>query len=545
MAADRQRALWSAALAATLVCGPGLGLVQAESPRSEPLSVIDWLSKSVDSPASARPAASPAPPNGTTANQPPRAGEPPVAKGGALPQDVAVSVIGAPSPDGVGLLAPAVTGFPRNLWGLGLSGEIGQALAGARTDGLPALQGLLLTLLLAETDPPADTGPEGRLLLARIDKLLALGALEQAEALAEAAGPQTSAELFRRAFDIALLTGHEDRACERLKSAPDLAPTLPTRVFCLARAGDWNAAALTLRTAQALGHVSGVEDVLLSRFLDAELAEGEPAPEPPKPVTPLIWRIYDAIGEPLSTAGLPLAFSHGDLDERAGWKAQVEAGERLARAGVIAPNLLLGLYTQRDPAASGGVWDRIDAFQRLDAALQKGDVTAVEQRLPLAYARMADVELEVPFATLFAEKLSALPLTADAARIARDMGYLSPDYRRLSTKAPEPAADDLRGRFLAGLARGQTDGLTPPNSMARAIAPAFAATPPALPPEAVSLLDQKRQGEAILLAITLVETGLHGELGKVTSGLALLRHLGLEDVARRTALELMILERRG
>jgi hypothetical protein len=31
----------------------------------------------------------------------------------------------------------------------------------------------------------------------------------------------------------------------------------------------------------------------------------------------------------------------------------------------------------------------------------------------------------------------------------------------------------------------------------------------------------------------------------VTDGLALLRHVGLEDVARRTALELMILERRG
>ena len=60
----------------------------------------------------------------------------------------------------------------------------------------------------------------------RIDKLLALGALEQAAALIEAAGTP-SPELFRRAFDVALLTGAEDRACQFMAEEPHLAPTLP------------------------------------------------------------------------------------------------------------------------------------------------------------------------------------------------------------------------------------------------------------------------------------------------------------------------------
>jgi hypothetical protein len=201
--------------------------------------------------------------------------------------------------------------------------------------GLPALQALLNTVLLAEALPPADSGQEGRLLMARVDKLLAVGALEQAQALLEATLPARTPELFRRNFDVALLTGHEDRACSALAAAPDLAPTLPTRVFCMARAGDWAAAALTLRTAQALGHITETEDQLLIRFLDAEAYEDDPAPPPPKPVSPLIWQLYDAIGEPLPTATLPLAFAHADLSERAGWKAQTEAAERLARAGAV------------------------------------------------------------------------------------------------------------------------------------------------------------------------------------------------------------------
>ena len=469
--------------------------------------------------------------------------EPPVVKGGALPADVAVSVLGGPSPDAVGLLSPAQTGFPHALWGLGLTDEAAAALTRADTVGLPALQGLLLTLLLAEALPPADAGDDGRLLMARIDKLLAIGALEQAQALLDAALPARTTELFRRSFDVALLTGHEDRACEALSQAPELAPTMPTRVFCVARGGDWSAAALTLRTAQALGHITPTEDALLSRFLDPDIFESDPVPAPPKPVTPLIWRIYEAIGEPLPTSTLPLAFAHADLSERAGWKSQVEAAERLSRAGAISANLLLGLFTQREPAASGGVWDRVDAFQRFDAALQAGDTAAVEQRLPLAYARMADVELEVTFATLFADQLARLPLTGDAARIAYDMGLLSPNYARLY-KSPH-APQDVRGRFLSGLASGSVKGLGAPDSMARAIAPAFDGSEVVLSDDARLLLEQARIGEALLLAMERIEIGLHGEMGKLTEGLALLNKLGLDDTARRTALELMLLERRG
>ena len=536
------RRLLASALSVALASGP----VWAEK---RPLSAIDWLSQSVTTPPAKglqpTPRDAPVTPkpvvkNGTAATLPAVAGEIAVTKTGALPADVAVSVLGGPSPDAVGLLPPDVTGFPRALWGIGRTTEISRAIAQVHLDGLPSLQALLLTLLLAEAEAPADAAGSGALLVARIDKLLEIGALDQAQALLQAAGPTTSADLFRRSFDVALLTGDEDSACQDMQSAPELAPTLIARVFCLARAGDWNTAALTLRTSMALGTVGGEDEQLLSRFLDPALFDGEDMPPPPKPISPLVWRIYDALGESLSTATLPIAFAHADLTERAGCKAQIEAAERLARVGAVTPNVLLGLYTDRAPAASGGVWDRADAFQRFDAALTAGNVAMVEQRLPLAYARMKDVELEVPFATLFAAQLSKLVLSGDAARISYELGLLSPDYERL---AKMPVAPDARSGFLAGLAAGSVKGLTAPDSMARAIAPAF--TNPELPEDIATLIAEKRIGEAILAAMSRIESGVNGELVKVTEGLSVLRKLGLEDVARRTALELMLLERRG
>lgn len=501
------------------------GSLMQSAAAQAPLSAIDWLSQSLAT----------APGIGLS-------GEPAISSNGALPENVSVSVLGKTSADSVGLLAPSVTGFPRTLWGMGQTGEIASAVVASRLDGLPALQSLLLTLLLAEADAPSDSAGGSALLIARVDKLLEIGALEQARALLQASGAVVSADLFRRKFDVALLTGDEDQACAELQAAPGLAPTLTARVFCLARSGDWNAAALTLRTSQALGHVSPEEDALLSRFLDPDLYEGEAMLPPPKPVTPLILRIYEAIGEPLSTSTLPLAFAHADLDDRSGWKAQIEAAERLTRAGAISSNVLLGLYTQRAPAASGGVWDRTDAFQRFDAALAKGDVAAVGQRLPAAYEQMRAMELEVPFASLFAEPLGRLALSGDVEATAFEIGLLSSGYERFAT-ASALASSDQRTAFLSGLAKGSVKGLTAPDSMARAIAPAFDA--PALSEEFKQLLDQRRLGEAILLAMIRINGGLQGDLQEVTAGLSLLRTVGLEDVARRTALQLMLLERRG
>jgi hypothetical protein len=494
-----------------------------------PLSAIDWLSQSIATSADV-----------STGGVAIAIDEPPIAeKGSALPAAVTTSVLDGPSPDAVGLITPAVSSLPRDLWGAGLTREISERLVSHPDDGLPALRQLFLTILLAEVAAPVDADGQGVLLQVRIDKLLALGALEQAAALIDAAG-EPSPELFRRAFDVALLTGAEDRACEAMASEPHLAPTVPARIFCLARSGDWDTAALTIRTSRALGQLSQVQEALLSRFLDPELFDGEPVPAAPDPVTPLDWKIYEAIGEPLPTEGLPLAFSYAELSPRAGWKAQIEAAERLTRGGTVPPNVILGLYTERDPAASGGVWDRVDAFQRFEAAIASGDAARVSETLPTAWARMQEAELEVPFAVLFGKALFDLPLEGEAAAIAFRVGLLSPYAEQVARRHK---AENPMDAFLVALAGGDVTSAVPPDSLARAISAGFRAPAPST--DAQTLLDANRRGEAIITAIDNIGRGVQGDLRGVTEGLSLLLLTDLEMVARRTALELLILERRG
>lgn len=458
--------------------------------------------------------------------------EPPVT-GGILTPDVNVSTLSDNSHDAVGLLPSTVTGLPATLWSASSANHLSDLIAEQRSEVLPAMQALLYTILLAEADAPHDAGLANELLLARIDKLVEMGALEQANALMERAGANTPS-LFARWFDVTLLMGEEQKACDALMATPHLAPDYASRIFCTARSGDWRAASLTLDTAKALGLISEEMDALLLRFLDPELFEGEPLLVAAVRPTPLKFRLYEAIGEGQTTANLPRSFAHADLRDTAGWKAQLEAAERLARTSALHENRLLGFYSDRAPAASGMIWDRVAAIQRFDTAMANSDVRAVTDSLPQAWSAMHQVHLEVPFARLYGRALLQLPLQGVAARQARDIALLSSNYERAAVSGPRD--------FLAALALG-TPPRTPSDPTLRAISDAFHGA--GVPQEITAMLARGQLGEVILTAMDLLDNGAAGDLGALTEALATLRAIGLEDTARQAALQVALLDTRG
>ncbi len=497
----------------------GSGLAAQEQ---DPLSAIDWLSRSVAAPA--------------IVAQPQPIDEPPVSETGAAPE-VTTSALGEVSADNVGLLSPDITGLPRDLWTASEQDTLIPLIQALNVETLPAMQDLLMTLLLAEARPPAGADNRSLLFVARIDKLLDLGALEPAQAMIEAAGPE-SPHLYRRWFDISLLTGSEDRACEVLRSQPGLAPTDPARIFCLARNGDWRAAALTLNTSRLLGGVTEEELTLLSRFLDPELFEEAPAMGPPSRPSPLVFRMREAIGEDLPTATLPRAFAHADLRSTVAWRYQMQAAERLIRTGAVADNVLLGHYTRRRPAASGGVWDRAAAIQAFDGAIARQDAPTISATLPAAWEVAQFIHGEVAFARLYDQALAGTALDEEAAQLAYRIGLLGPDYEEVARSSNPATPSD---QILQAIAIGTIEGLTGETRLQSAVLAGF--TNSELPPPMATIIAENRTGEALLRTISLFEQGLAGDTAALTDALRILRHMGLDDTARRTALQALILDR--
>ncbi|NRB17004.1 MAG: hypothetical protein HRU33_05350 [Rhodobacteraceae bacterium] len=495
------------------------GYLSGIADAADPLSAISWLRQVT--PSSSLP--------GTVLLEPPVAGS-------TLQPQIVVTPLEKLLPP-VGLVPASATGLPVDLWKGSSSATLSRLITQVVVLDNPAMQSLLFTLLLSETRPPS--GSDDAFLLARLDRLMQLGATDPAQALVEQAGPAKNQQRFQRWFDATLLTGDEDRSCAALTAKPYLSPEYAARVFCAARRGDWQTAALTLEATHALELMPKPQLDLLDRFLSPDVFEFAPPLPRPQDPSPLTFRLFETIGERLSTAPLPRAFASADLRDIAGWKAQLEAAERLTRIGALNPNQLLGLYTDRLPAASGGIWDRVAALQRFETALTTGSADAVGKTLPAVWQAMSKARIEVAFSDLFSEQIGHIPLTGDMAELAWHIRLLSPTYASTARSIPK---DSRKNRFLAALAQGTPHHVAATSELEQAIGDGFDTE--AQPPKDMQiLLDSGRLGEAILRSMRMFEQGATGNLSDLSAALTTFRAVGLEDTARRAALQLMLLER--
>lgn len=532
----RSRAAGHRLLAATaLPAMLSVALLGAPPAVAEPRSAIPWLSQSIE------------------IDRSPPPGRPASAGGGATDPvggEITVTTLGEVSRDAVGLLQPEETGLPRALWGPVPAGDVAGMIADEPDQGVPAARALFQTLLLAEADPPPPGG-EGAddgtgVLIARVDRLLGIGALVDARALIEAAGPDTP-DLFRRWFDIGLLLDEAQEPCAALRQNPALSPTLPARVFCLARGGDWNAAEITLTLGQQVGSIPPDEEALLARFLDPELFEdAEEEPPIPDPLTPLDFLMREAVGLPRPPGPLPLAFLHTELAEHVPMRQRVEAAERLVISGAIAPAILFAAYRSGTPAASGGVWDRAQAVQALDRALAQeparpADVGAA---LVAADAALAPRGLRVALATAMAPELADIDpasLAPDQRTTLLELALLSGDTAAaLRAAGPEPDPRVAGLLAIAGLAPAP-DAAPPDPALAAALAglgdPAPADERAA---RLVALVGSGQAGGALLGALALIGNGPSADLPALRAALATIVAAGQAGPARQIALQSLL-----
>ena len=153
-----------------------------------------------------------------------------------------------------------------------------------------------------------------------------------------------------------------------------------------------------------------------------------------------------------------------DLDEHAPMRTRAEAAERLVLSGAIAAPALFAAYRSGEPAASGGVWDRAQAVQALDAALAAG--TGVGPALAAADAALTARGLRVALAEDYGVRLAALdPASARRRRRGAVLAELlllageAAAAERAAGPAPEPRMAELLAIAGAGAAPPAPTGL--------------------------------------------------------------------------------------
>ncbi len=267
-----------------------------------------------------------------------------------------------------------------------------------------------------------------------------------------------------------------------------------------------------------------------------ELFEGEPLPPPPDQPSPLTFRLYEAVGERMDTETLPTAFAAADISQNVGWKTRLRATERLARAGVVPAEVLLAQFMSRKPAASGGIWDRVDAVQTLVRALDMDDARATTTALPKAWAQVLSAGYGSTLAPWLARRLRDVELGPAARHDAFEIALLAGDLD-LANTYKGPSREDAT---LLALAEGRFGDISDASPLVTSIKRAMSGLPPS--DRYLLLVEDGRTGEALLRAIAQLAEGPVGDPAAIGDALALLALLGLDPVAERIALELLLAE---
>lgn len=446
---------------------------------------------------------------------------------------ISVSPIDGVRTDAVGLFPAEKVGIDADFWGQSTAETLSPLISRFSTNAMASVKALKMRVILAELDPPQTREDSSQILVARLDYLISAGALEQAEALlhlANAAEP----ELYKRWFDVGLLSQRAERVCQATLRNMEFAPSYAHRVFCLARDGRWFDAALTLNVGQTLDLIDEMDVELLQRFLDPELFDGSPPPLTAERLTPLRFVLYEALGEPRAIGTLPLAYLHADLQNRVGWRDRLEATERLVQSQAFGPGMLDYLYTEAKPAASGGIWDRVHAYQDLRQALLDKDTERLDGALAEAMAVFGNTGLLYALAKQLAPYWAGIELDAKSA----DMHFL------LSAMAadglPTPAVPRSGSDMLVFISDILSDA-----AFAKPKTPLQSAIKRGLT-EAHQTLDlngfatDQHKGQSVLRALELLEVGGTSNPANVELVLAVLSNAGLHRDARAIAVEILV-----
>jgi hypothetical protein len=445
--------------------------------------------------------------------------------------DIQVSTLSSNDYQSIGLLPIYVTGIPTTIWKNSNFDDLKYSLKKMPTFSYSPIQELVYSLLLAEARPPLDEPGRYAFLEVRLNKLLKYGAVDPAIALIERASPVPES-MMPLLFDISLLSSNNLPVCDPIFQNTKNKDLQAELIYCYARKGDWLTAHLILKTEEVLGDLSSQEVSLLDRYLEVDFdVDLNALLPPPELITPLEYRLYEAIGEPIPAEYLPIQYSQSDLSGENGWRAQIIAAERLSSTGAIPGNQILGIYTNNSPGVSGGIWERVKAVSDLDKALKtEGNV---EKHFQAAWKIFKQTDQVTVFAKLFGLRVFERNLSPTSKKIAADLLLLTNNFKLTENYL---STNDIR----YGLVTNDFSKVIISNETEKIIFNVF--TDPNIPFLVEQKLNQGKLGEVILNSLLQFETGIEGNFKDFSESLSTLNLIGLDTTARRAALTHLVLK---
>ena len=316
----------------------------------------------------------------------------------------------------VGIIPAKITGIDPKIWQ-----EMNELTLFLELQSLPTLhfdatQTFLKRILISETIPPIPNLKNklaGKLyLIAKLDKLIEIGALEEAETIINQVR-RIDSNLFKRLSTISFLTGRIDTMCNQLSLFPGLNDDLTVKIICLSKLDDWNAAALILSSAVSLNLLDSHRELQLINYLDpSRLPQNNPL-ENQTDFDEIDFYLGNVAKNPQPKFFDDVKYRYATFNTGSGLESKILAAEALLRKRSINVSTLFDTYRNNNISGSGGFWSRMLAIKSLDQALNRNNQQSVSIALDRAIDEMFKRNLLFTLASEYSSKLATFTVLED------------------------------------------------------------------------------------------------------------------------------------
>ena len=478
----------------------------------------------------------------------------------------------APSIEAAGLEGAGALGLTQDMWGTTSGAEAIALVDASKPTRLYTVNRLIRRTLVAGAKPPENS--DG-LLASRANALIRFGAAEEASSLAGVAGSEAEGSLGRTQAEAALIVGRNEVLCGKDLLDPATTPKdtgdgfwPALRAYCLAQSGD-PLAGVAINAMLELGSIDPIDAPLLEALVDETLIDYVAVPHA-SALTPLRIAMLRSMGRAnyqiVDSAPLPMIAGLFAL-ESTGAKGAVVAAERLEAVGAVETQVLRELYISlADEVDAGPVGNRAKAIKAISkeptskgigdaliAAAQRDGVGGFAQMArvlapfaaklpPSAASGLGGVGYAIRDAMLLGGFVREAGTWSDAqgpkspveqADVAAVMAVADPDWpgtwsRQYGNLLRERArnSDEHARRALASLAGFDI------------------ALKPILPEQGyLKAAAEGKTAEVALASAAALGADVSPKAKTLDTAIRALRRIGLEDDARRIAIEIVITER--
>lgn len=304
----------------------------------------------------------------------------------ADPASVEIAPIGRVADGAAGLSSAQDLGLPISAWSRTDEARAVALAEQLRPTRLRSVNRLAIRLLSTAFEPPIGdptgvSAPQEDFLSARIKALTRFGAAERASRLAEIAG----AHRLSGAADAALVAGRLEPLCRALLTPDE--PASQPRIYCQILAGDQVGAMIALEASRSLGDDDEITLSLLEALAEPALKDLATPPETVAEITPLrlaAMRMLSITPPPDFARTAPLPLLPTVFGAETPPRETLSAYERLERSGALETADLRAAFDAASSAESGGVWGRVEVYDRAAAAAPEALLDRAQEALARA-----------------------------------------------------------------------------------------------------------------------------------------------------------------